>query len=70
MSDKDDDTPLASDLLHGAKEIADYLGIDERQARWQIDHGSIPVTRMGRLIVSSKSALRRRFVPSTEFETV
>jgi hypothetical protein len=69
MSDnRDDNTPLADDLLHGAKEIADYLGVDERQARWQIDHGSIPVTRMGRLIVSSKSALRRRFVP-TEFET-
>jgi hypothetical protein len=65
---ENDETPLADDLLHGAKEIADFLGIAERQARWQIDNGSIPVTRMGRLIVSSKSALRRRFVP-TEFET-
>ncbi len=59
-----DEKPLAKDLLHGAKEIADFLGIEERQARHQIDQGNIPVTRMGRLIVSSKTALRRRFDPS------
>ena len=57
------DESLAADLLHGAKAIADFLGIDERQARWQIDNGSIPVARMGRLIVGSKTVLRRRFVP-------
>jgi len=57
------DETLADDLLYGAKEIADFLGIEERQARWQIDHGNIPIVRMGRLIVGSKTVLRRRFVP-------
>jgi hypothetical protein len=58
-----DERPLAQDLLHGAREIADFLGIEERQARHQIDRGNIPVTRMGRLIIGSKEVLRRRFVP-------
>jgi hypothetical protein len=58
-----DDDSLADDLLHGAKEIGDFLGITERQARHQIDHGNIPVSRMGRLIIGSKTVLRRRFVP-------
>jgi hypothetical protein len=58
----EDKMPLADDLLHGAAEIAEFLGLEERQARHQIDRGNIPVTRMGRLIVGSKSALRRRFV--------
>jgi hypothetical protein len=57
------DETLADDLLHGAKKIADFLGIEERQARWQIDKGNIRVTRMGRLIVGSKIALRRQFAP-------
>jgi hypothetical protein len=56
--------PLADDLLHGAREIGQFLGITERQARHQIDSGGIPVTRMGRLIVGSKTVLRRRFIPS------
>jgi hypothetical protein len=55
--------PLAVDLLHGAAEIAAFLGLTERQAFHQIEQGNIPTTRMGRLIVASKSALRRRFVP-------
>jgi hypothetical protein len=57
------DTSLADDLLHGAEAIAGFLGIGERQARWQIDQGNIPVTRMGRLIVGSKKVLRERFIP-------
>jgi hypothetical protein len=59
-----DEKPLSEDLLHGAKAIADFLGIEERQARHQIDQGNIPVTRLGRLIIGSKQVLRRRFVPS------
>jgi hypothetical protein len=60
------DDSLAEDLLHGAKEIGDFLGITERQARHQIDNGAIPVTRLGRLIISSKQVLRQRFIPQNE----
>ncbi len=59
----DDDKTLAADLLHGAAAIAAFIGIKERQARHQIEQGNIPVTRLGRLIISSKRALRQRFVP-------
>jgi hypothetical protein len=61
MSDNKDDALLASDLLHGAKAIAEFL--DERACRWQIDNGAIPITRMGRRIVGSKKVLRQRFTP-------
>jgi hypothetical protein len=58
--------PLSKDLLFGAAPIAKFLGLTERQARHQIDHGQIPVTRMGRLIVASKRVLRRHFSPEEE----
>jgi hypothetical protein len=57
------ETPLAADLLHGACEIAAYLGISERQCYYAVEAGNIPVKRMGRLIVASKSVLRRAFIP-------
>ena len=59
-----DETPLADDLLPGARAIADFLGMEERQARHQIDKGTIPVRRMGALIIGSKRALRRCLVPT------
>jgi hypothetical protein len=58
------ESDLADDLLLGVEAIAKYIGLDKRQADWQIRRGTIPVTRMGRLIVGSKSALRRRFTPT------
>ncbi len=61
-----DEVPLAADLLHGAAEIAAYLGLTERQAFHQIEQGNIPTRRMGRLIIASKTALRRRFVPEDQ----
>jgi hypothetical protein len=62
------DDSLAGDLLHGAKAIADYLGIDTREVYWQVERGNIPVTRMGRLIISSKATLRSRFIPKAAAE--
>jgi hypothetical protein len=55
------DTTLASDLLIGAASIAEYLGLSERACRHQLDRKQIPHKRMGRLIVGSKSVLRRHF---------
>jgi hypothetical protein len=56
---------LSDDLLFGAKRIADYLGLKERQARHQIEAGHISVKRMGGVIVGSKSSLRRQLIPET-----
>jgi hypothetical protein len=57
------ESDLAADLLPGVEAIAKFTGLKKRQVDWQIRNGTIPVTRLGRLIVGSKSALRRRFTP-------
>ena len=36
--------PLAADLLHGVRAIAEFIGVDERQAHWQ----NSPKTHSGR----------------------
>jgi hypothetical protein len=54
---------LASDLLHGVAAIARFVGISERQAHWQISQGNLPIVRLGRLIVGSKSQLRQCLTP-------
>src|SRR5262249_4703411 len=59
------ESDLADDLLPGVEAIAAYLGFDKRQVDWQIRKGQIPVTRMGRLIIGSKRALRARFYSSS-----
>ena len=56
------EAPLATDLLFGAANIADYLGMNKRTAYYQIANGQIPTVRMGRLLVASKTALRRHVV--------
>jgi hypothetical protein len=56
------ESDLADDLLFGVEAIAKYIGLGKRQAHHAIASGHLPVKRMGpRLIVSSKSALRRHF---------
>jgi hypothetical protein len=55
------ESDLAADLLFGVEAIAKYIGIGKRQAHHAIACGHLPVKRMGRIIVSSKSALRRHF---------
>jgi hypothetical protein len=49
------------DLLWGVKAIADYVGLTERQAGYQIEIGLIPVKKQGRLVVASKANLREHF---------
>jgi hypothetical protein len=52
MSESD----LADDLLWGVTAIAAYINRNERQTDHAIRSGNLPVKRMGKLIVSSKSA--------------
>jgi hypothetical protein len=54
---------LANDLLHGCKAIADFIGRPERATYHDIEAGNLQVTRIGRKIVGSKTALRRQLVP-------
>ena len=58
---------IANDILHGVKKIADYmrqLGFEmtERRCFDWVAAGRIPHTKVGVGIISSKSAIRERFV--------
>ncbi len=44
------------DLLYGAKAIAAYLGVRERQARHLIEHG-LPHFKLGAIVVARRSTL-------------
>jgi hypothetical protein len=51
-----------NDLLFGARAIAAYLGLNERQVFHQVAEKKIPAKRMGpKLLVASKEELRRHF---------
>jgi hypothetical protein len=61
------DTIIENDVLHGAAKIAEYmtqLGFDMTTRRcfdW-VASGRIPHTKVGAQIISSKSAIRERFL--------
>jgi len=62
---------IAYNILHGVKKIADYmrqLGFDmtERRCFDWVAAGRIPHTKVGVGIISSKSAIRERFLASIE----
>ena len=56
--------PLAADLLHGVRAIAEFIGVDgEASPLADICQKHIPVARLGRLIVGSKYQLREHLTP-------
>jgi hypothetical protein len=60
-----------SDVLKGAQRIAEFLGEDftAPQVYYAVECGRLPVKRMGRTIIGSKSVLREFFTKSTEGTT-
>ena len=54
---------VADDALHGVKAIADYLGLEDRQAFYAIKRGYLPVSHIGRKIVAFRSVLTRHLRP-------
>jgi len=57
---------IAGDLLHGARQIGTFLGLPERKVFYYVARGEIPVTKLGSLIVASKTVLRRHFIPEKD----
>ena len=58
---------IVNDILHGVKKIADYMRqlgfkMTERRCFDWVAAGRIPHTKVGVGIISSKSAIRERFV--------
>jgi hypothetical protein len=63
------DTILENDILHGAAKIAEYMtqlgfGMTTRRCFDWVAAGRIPHTKVGVQIISSKSAIRERFLES------
>jgi hypothetical protein len=50
---------LADDLLRGAKNIADYVGLEKRQVWYLHETGGLPTFKINRLICARKSQLNR-----------
>lgn len=48
---------LADDVLHGTREIADFLGLAPRNASYHIEQGRIPCFRLGKAVCARKSTL-------------
>ena len=53
------DEPKAGDLLYGVPAIADFLGVDEGQARTQHEAGRLPTWKLGQIVCSRRSTLWR-----------
>ena len=50
---------VASDFLFGAKAIGEFLGgLPERKVWYWAERGYLPITRTGRTLTASKTALR------------
>jgi hypothetical protein len=54
-------TPEALDILWGLADIAKFINVPERRARYFISLNALPVARRGRLLIASKAELRRCF---------
>jgi hypothetical protein len=50
---------LADDLLSGATEIADFLGTNTREVYYLVKTRRLPIGRLGRKLIASRSQLRR-----------
>jgi hypothetical protein len=50
---------LADDLLNGAAEIAEFLGTNTREIYWLAKTRRLPIGRLGRKLIASRSQLRR-----------
>ena len=50
---------LADDLLSGAREIAEFLGVNEREVYHLAKTKRLPIGRLGKKLIASRSQLRR-----------
>ena len=51
------DNSLAADILKGADEIADFLGMDRRAIYFAVSKGRLPTFRIGSGVFARKSTL-------------
>lgn len=49
----------ATDVIQGAEAVAEYLGLSRRQIYHAVEHGYLPVFRIGGIICARRSTLCR-----------
>jgi hypothetical protein len=59
------DESLADDLLNGTLAIANFLGWKKRETEHAVQHGRIPVFRIGVKIFARKSELKARLTAAS-----
>ena len=64
MANPSEPTEFADDLLWGADEIAKFIGRSRIQTYWLIEHGTIPASKIGALLVGSRSTIRQALTAS------
>ena len=52
---------IADDLLRGVKNIADFIGDDERSTNHKLAKGHLPGGKEGQQWIASKTALRNHY---------
>jgi hypothetical protein len=62
---EDNDFIPATDRIEGAAAIGAFLGLTERQVRWRIEKGLIPVAKDGERIYASRRRLRAKYIEET-----
>jgi hypothetical protein len=59
------ESEIGGDILRGVKQIADFIGEDERRAYHKLSRGYIPAGKEGSEWVASKSVLRGHYARLT-----
>jgi hypothetical protein len=54
-------TPEALDILWRLADIAKFINVPPRRARYLLSLGALPVGRVGRHVIASKATLRKCF---------
>jgi hypothetical protein len=60
-------TEIADDLLRGVKNIADFIGDDERSTNHKLATGKLPGGKEGSQWIASKTVLRDHYAKLTGF---
>jgi hypothetical protein len=61
------DAGIADDILRGVKDIAAFIGDDEKATNHKLATGKLPAGKEGKQWIASKSVLREHYAKLTGF---
>jgi hypothetical protein len=57
---------MSDEVVNGYKGIAKVLGCTDESAKWHVRQGRIPVTHLGRKVITTRSAVMAVATPRTD----